>query len=41
MKIINYEELFGEFKPDGAISVDANLIANALMRSLLGSETVL
>ncbi|MBA6244507.1 MULTISPECIES: hypothetical protein [unclassified Psychrobacter] len=34
MKIINYEELFGEFKPDGAISVDANLIANALMREL-------
>ena len=24
MKIINYEELFGEFKPDGAISTDAN-----------------
>ena len=34
MKIINYEELFGEFKPDGAISEDANLIANALMRDL-------
>ena len=34
MKIINYEELFGEFKPDGAISEDANLIANALMREL-------
>ena len=34
MKIINYEELFGEFKPDGAISADANLIANALMRDL-------
>ncbi|MGE6343218.1 hypothetical protein [Psychrobacter sp. R86515] len=34
MKIINYEELFGEFKPDGAISTDANLIANALMREL-------
>lgn len=34
MKIINYEELFGEFKPDGAISADANLIANALMREL-------
>ena len=32
MKIINYEQLFGEFKPDGAISEDANLIANALMR---------
>lgn len=34
MKIINYEELFGEFKPDGAISEDANEIANALMREL-------
>ncbi len=34
MKVINYEELFGEFKPDGAISADANLIANALMREL-------
>ncbi|MGP4970814.1 hypothetical protein [Psychrobacter aquimaris] len=34
MKIINYEELFGEFKPDGAISADANLIANSLMRDL-------
>ncbi|MGP5339004.1 hypothetical protein [Psychrobacter maritimus] len=34
MKIINYEELFGEFKRDGAISTDANLIANALMREL-------
>ena len=34
MRIINYEELFGEFKPDGAISTDANLIANALMREL-------
>lgn len=34
MKIINYEKLFGEFKPDGAISTDANLIANALMRDL-------
>ena len=34
MTIINYEELFGEFKPDGAISEDANLIANALMREL-------
>ena len=32
MKIINYEELFAEFKPDGAISEDANKIANALMR---------
>ncbi|WP_201596124.1 hypothetical protein [Psychrobacter fulvigenes] len=32
MKIINYDKLFGEFKPDGAISKDANQIANALMR---------
>ena len=32
MTIINYEELFAEFKPDGAISDDANEIANALMR---------
>ncbi|MEN2751228.1 hypothetical protein AAIR29_06220 [Psychrobacter sp. FBL11] len=38
MKIINYEELFGEFKPDGAISADANLIANALMRELYVSS---
>lgn len=34
MRIINYEELFGEFKPDGAISDDANEIANSLMREL-------
>ena len=34
MTIINYEELFGEFKPDGAISEDANKIANTLMREL-------
>ena len=34
MKIINYEELFSEFKRDGAISEDANLIANALMHEL-------
>ena len=34
MTIINYEELFGEFKPDGAISADANFIANVLMREL-------
>ena len=38
MRIINYEELFGEFKPDGAISEDANLIANALMRELYVSS---
>lgn len=38
MKIINYEQLFGEFKRDGAISVDANLIANALMRELYVSS---
>ena len=34
MTIINYEELFAKLKPDGAISADANLIANALMREL-------
>ena len=34
MKIINYEELFGEFKPDGAISKDANQIANTLICEL-------
>ena len=34
MTIINYEELFAEFKPDGAISDDVNEIANALMREL-------
>lgn len=34
MKIINYEQLFSEFKSDGAISTDANFIANALMRDL-------
>ena len=34
MKIINYDKLFGEFKRDGAISKDANEIANALMREL-------
>ncbi|MFK3869491.1 hypothetical protein ACI2IV_13690 [Psychrobacter faecalis] len=34
MTIINYKELFAEFKPDGAISDDANEIANALMREL-------
>ena len=38
MKIINYEQLFGEFKPDGAISEDAHLIANALMRELYVSS---
>ena len=38
MKIMNYEELFGEFKPDGAISDDANEIANALMRELYVSS---
>ena len=38
MKIINYEQLFAEFKPDGAISADANLIANALMRELYVSS---
>ena len=34
MKIINYEELFAEFKRDGAISEDANEIANTLIREL-------
>lgn len=34
MKIINYEELFGEFKRDGAISKNANEIANTLIREL-------
>ena len=34
MTIINYEELFAKFKPDGAISADANEIANALIREL-------
>ena len=38
MKFINYEELFSEFKPDGAISADANLIANTLMRELYVSS---
>ena len=38
MTIINYEELFAELKPDGAISADANLIANALMRELYVSS---
>ena len=38
MKIINYEELFGEFKRDGAISDDANEIANVLMRELYVSS---
>ena len=38
MKIINYEQLFGEFKRDGAISADANFIANALMRELYVSS---
>ena len=34
MKNIKYEELFGEFKRNGAISEDANVIANSLMREL-------
>ncbi|WP_201502185.1 hypothetical protein [Psychrobacter cibarius] len=38
MKVINYEELFSEFKRDGAISEDANLIANTLMRELYVSS---
>lgn len=34
MKIINFDELFNEFKRDGAISADANEIANTLIREL-------
>ena len=34
MKIINFDELFNEFKRDGAISEDANEIANTLIREL-------
>ena len=34
MTIINYEQLFSDFKREGAISEDANEIANALMREL-------
>ena len=34
MKIINYDKLFGEFKRDGAISKDANEIANTLICEL-------
>ena len=34
MKIINYDKLFAEFKRDGAISKDANEIANTLIREL-------
>ena len=34
MKIINYDKLFAEFKRDGAISKDANQIANTLIREL-------
>ncbi|MGP5011131.1 hypothetical protein ACTXMP_11170 [Psychrobacter glacincola] len=34
MTTINYEELFAEFKRDGAISEDANEIANSLIRDL-------
>lgn len=31
MKIINYDELFAEFKPNGYISEDANIISNTLI----------
>ena len=34
MKIINYDKLFAEFKRDGAISKDANQIANTLICEL-------
>ena len=38
MTIINYEQLFSDFKREGAISEDANEIANALMRELYVSS---
>ena len=34
MKVINYDQLFAEFKRDGAISKDANQIANTLICEL-------
>lgn len=34
MKIINFDELFNEFKRDGAISENANEIANTLICEL-------
>ena len=34
MKIINYEKLFGEFKPAGVVSEDANILANTLICEL-------
>jgi len=34
MKIINYAKLFSEFKPEGVISEDANILANTLIYEL-------
>lgn len=34
MKLINYNELFAEFKPSGYVSEDANGIANTLICEL-------
>lgn len=34
MKVINYDELFSEFKPSGCIGAEANTIANTLICSL-------
>ena len=34
MKIINYAKLFSEFKPDGVVSEDANILANTLICEL-------
>ena len=31
MKIIDYDKLFAEFKPNGYVSEDANTIANMLI----------
>ena len=34
MKIIDYDKLFAEFKPNGYVSEDANIIANMLIYDL-------
>jgi hypothetical protein len=34
MKTINYSKLFSEFKPDGVVSEDANILANTLICEL-------
>lgn len=34
MKVINYDKLFSQFKPNGYVSEDANEIANTLIREL-------